>query len=34
MKEVSCDAGNWIDLVPDGDQWRAYVRAIMNLLVP
>ena len=31
---VVCDAENWIDLAEDGDQWRAYVRAVMNLRNP
>ena len=32
--EVSCDPGEWIDLAEDRDQWRVYVRAVMNLRVP
>ena len=28
------DAGDWIDLVEDKDQWQAYVRMVMNLQVP
>ena len=34
LKEVGCDAMNWMDLVQDQDQWRAYVRAVMNLWNP
>ena len=34
LKEVSCVASNWMDLAEDGDQWRAYVRAVMNRWVP
>ena len=34
LKEIGCDAGNWIDLAEDRDQWRAYVWAVMNLRVP
>ena len=34
LTEVSCDPGEWIDLAEDRDQWRAYVRAVMNLRVP
>ena len=33
-REVGCDPGEWIDLAEDRDQWRAYVRAVMNLRVP
>ena len=33
LREVGCDPGEWIDL-EDRDQWRAYVRAVMNLRVP
>ena len=34
LKEVGRDSGEWIDLDEDRDQWRAYVRTIMNLRVP
>ena len=34
LREVGCDPGEWIDLAEDKDQWRAYVRAVMNLRVP
>ena len=34
LREVGCDSGDWIVLAEDRDQWRAYVRAVMNLLVP
>ena len=34
LREVGCDAGEWRDLAEDRDQWRAYVRADMNLRVP
>ena len=34
LREVGCDPGEWIDLAEDSDQWRAYVRAVMNLRVP
>ena len=34
LREVGCDPGEWIDLAEDRGQWRAYVRAVMNLRVP
>ena len=34
LREVDCDLGDWIALAEDGDQWRACVRAVMNLWVP
>ena len=34
LREVGCDPGEWIDLAEDRDQWRAYVRAVMNFRVP
>ena len=34
LREVGCDPGDWIHLSEVRDQWRAYVRAVMNLLVP
>ena len=34
LREVGCDPGEWLDLAEDRDQWRAYVRAVMNLQVP
>ena len=34
LREVDCDPRDWIALAEDRDQWRAYVRAIMNLWVP
>ena len=34
LREVGCDPGERIDLAEDMDQWRAYVRAVMNLRVP
>ena len=32
--EVCCDPGDWMAPAEDGDQWRAYVRAVMNRWVP
>ena len=34
LRKVGCDSGDCIDLAEDRDQWRAYVRAVMNLRVP
>ena len=34
LNEVGCDPGAWIDLVEYMDQWRAYLKAVMNLRVP
>ena len=34
LREAGCDAGDWIALAEDRDQWWAYVRAVMNLRVP
>jgi hypothetical protein len=34
LREIGWDGGGWIDLAQDRDQWRALVRAVMNLRVP
>ncbi|KAJ4444956.1 hypothetical protein ANN_06755 [Periplaneta americana] len=34
LREVGYEGRDWINLVQDRDQWRAYVRAAMNLRVP
>ena len=34
LREVDCNPRAWIALAEDRDQWRAYVRAVMNLRVP
>ena len=34
LSELDCVPGDWIDISDDMDQWRAYVRAVMNLRVP
>ena len=31
LREVGCDAGDWMDLAQDRVEWLAYVRAVMNL---
>jgi hypothetical protein len=33
LREIGCDAMDWIELVLDRDQWRALVNTVMNLLV-
>ena len=32
LREVGCDVGDWINLLQHRDQWRAYVRMVINLL--
>ena len=34
LRVVGCNPGEWIDLAEDRDQWRAYVRVVMNFRVP
>ena len=34
LREVGCDPRDWIYLAEDSDQWRVYVRTVMNLRVP
>ena len=34
LRELGCIPGDWIALAEDREQWRAYVRAAMNLRVP
>ena len=34
LGEVGCYPGEWMGLAEDRDQWRAYVRAVMNRGVP
>ena len=33
LREVGCDPGEWIDPAEDRDQWRSYVRGVLNLNV-
>ena len=34
LREVGCGPRDWIALAEDRDQWRAYLRAVINLPVP
>jgi hypothetical protein len=34
LREIGWDGGDWIDLAQVRDQWRALVKAVMNLRVP
>ena len=34
FREVSCDLGDWRALAEDRDQWRAYVKEVINLWLP
>ena len=34
LGEMGCNPRDWITLAEVRDQWRAYVRAVMNLRVP
>jgi hypothetical protein len=34
LREIGWDGGDSINLAQDRDQWRALVRAVMNLRVP
>jgi hypothetical protein len=34
LREIGWNDMDWIDLAQDRDQWRALVKAVMNLRVP
>jgi hypothetical protein len=34
LREVGIDGANWIRLVQDRVEWRAFVNTVMNLRVP
>jgi hypothetical protein len=33
-REIGWDGVDWIDMVRDGDQWRALVNTVLSLRVP
>jgi hypothetical protein len=33
LREIGWDSGDWIDVAQDRDQWKALVRAVINLRV-
>jgi hypothetical protein len=34
LREIERDGMDWINLIQDGDQWKALVNTVMNLRVP
>jgi hypothetical protein len=34
LREIGIDGTNWIQLVQDRVQWRAFVNTVMNLRIP
>jgi hypothetical protein len=34
LREIGIDGSNWIRLAQDRVQWRAFVKAVKNLLFP
>jgi hypothetical protein len=34
LREIEIDGANWIQLARDRDQWRAFVKMVVNLGVP
>jgi transposase len=34
LRDIGSDGRDWIDLAQDRGQWRALVKAVMNLRIP
>jgi hypothetical protein len=34
LREIGWDGGDWINVAQDREQWRALVKAVMNLRGP
>jgi hypothetical protein len=34
LREIEWDSMDWIDLVKDRNQWKVFVKTVINLLVP
>jgi hypothetical protein len=34
LREIRWDGMDWVDVARDRDQWRAFVKTVMNLRVP
>jgi len=34
LQEVGAGCGDWMELAPDRDRWRALVSTVMNIRVP
>jgi hypothetical protein len=34
IKEVGCGGRDWVDVAQDRDRWWAFVKVVMNHLIP
>jgi hypothetical protein len=34
LREIGWDGADWMDMVQDRDQWRVFVKTVLNLRVP